>query len=194
MAEGKRTNGERELKTQEHKKLEVKKNSTKSNCNHWASTASITPITENKNRNYNSSSFGKWLFAAAFAFMNRLLFWPNAQILPCDWAKIHNDFWFIQRDVPLNISPWIRTRIRKYWIPKMNGGKPLLNIQIVFLSFSVERRKMSPEWLKADGFSKDTKGGWGGGSIYSASHYELESTLMRKDQFREDGGTFHTVK
>lgn len=154
------------LKMQEHEKLGViKKKSTKSDCNHWASTAPfITPSLSSQKikiglTNQHPSENGSH-FKAAFAFMNRPLFWPNVQIPPCDWANIHSDFWFIQRDVPLNVSPWIRTRISKYWIPKMNSGKNLLSIQIMFLPFlSAPRTKMSPKWLRADGFSYNTKVG-----------------------------------
>lgn len=153
-------------KMQEHEKRGVKKkNSTKSDCNHWASTAPfISPSLSAQKikiglRNQHPSENGSH-FKAAFAFMKRPLFWPNTQILPCDWTNIHSDFWFIQRDVPLNVSPWIRTRISKYWIPKMNSGRNLLSIQIMLLPFlSVARTKMSLKWLKADGFSSDTKKG-----------------------------------
>lgn len=120
---------QRKLKTQEHTNREDKKrNSTKSNCNRWASTAPFITSSSQKiklgitNQQLHPSGKSSY-FAVAFALMNRHLFWPNAQILPYDWANIRNNFWFIQRDVPLNTSPWIRTVISKYWISKMNVWK-----------------------------------------------------------------------
>lgn len=193
---------QRVLKMQEHEKLGVKKKSTQSDCNHYASTAIfIRPSLSSQkikiglgNQHPSENSFH---FKAAFAFMNRPRFWPNTQILPCDWANIHTDFWFIQRDVPLNVSPWIRTRISKYWVPKMNSGKNLLSIQIMFLPFlSAARTKMSPKWLKADGFSSDTEVGEKRINLFCFSLWTGIYTRVSWEKIKLErmGETFHTVK